>query len=165
MLPTWLPAVNFPGVDPGVAFNNFSPRLGFTYDLRGNAKTLVHANWALYYGQVGTGGGTVATGYAYEVNPVTAVTVRYPWVDANGDKIAQPSEIIASTKPLSVSGNWNPLNPTAVSTANTIDPNLKNDSTQEFIVGLDHQFPAASRSASTTSGGSTPTSRTSPCRI
>ena len=142
LLPQWLPAVDFPGVDPGITFNNFSPRLGFTYDLRGSGKTLVHANWALYYGQVGTGGGTVATGYAFEVNPVTAVTVRYPWVDANGDKVAQPSEIIASTKPLAVSGNWNPLNPSAVSTANTIDPKLKNDSTQEFIVGFDHQFPA-----------------------
>src|SRR6185295_7838765 len=39
----WLPAINFPGADPGVVFNTFSPRLGFTYDLTGNAKTLARA--------------------------------------------------------------------------------------------------------------------------
>ncbi len=140
LLPDWLPAVDFPGVDPGIVFNNVSPRLGFTYDLRGTGQTLVHANWALYYGQVGSGGGTVATGYAFAINPVTPVTVRYPWVDANNDKTAQTSEIIASSKPLAVTGNWSPLNPTAVATANTIDPELKNDNTQEVIVGFDHQL-------------------------
>jgi len=141
LLPDWLPAVDFPGVDPGIVFNNVSPRVGFTYDLRGGGKTLAHANWALYYGQVGSGGGSVATGYAFAINPVTPVTVRYPWVDANGDKFAQTSEIVASSKPLAVTGNWSPLDPGAVATANTIDPNLKNDNTQEIIVGLDHQLP------------------------
>ena len=34
-LPTLLPAVTFAGVDPGVMFNNFSPRVGLTYDLDG----------------------------------------------------------------------------------------------------------------------------------
>ena len=140
VLPALLPAVDFAGADPGVVFNNFSPRLGVTYDLRGDAKTVVHANWAIYFGQVGTGGAPVPTGYAYEINPVTAVSVRFPWVDANGDKIAQPNEIVVSTKPLAVSGNWNPLDPTAVSTANKVDPNLKNERTQEFIIGIDREF-------------------------
>ena len=31
----WLPAINFPGADPGIVFNNFSPRLGLTYDFSG----------------------------------------------------------------------------------------------------------------------------------
>ena len=35
ILPAQLPAINFPGADPGVKFNNFSPRLGFTYDVTG----------------------------------------------------------------------------------------------------------------------------------
>ena len=52
----WLPAIDFPGADPGVAFNNFSPRLGLTYDLTGNGKTIARANYARYFGQVGTGG-------------------------------------------------------------------------------------------------------------
>jgi hypothetical protein len=40
------------------------------------------------------------------------------------------------TKPVvAPSGNWDPNNPTAVATRNTIDPNIKNDTTDEFIVG------------------------------
>jgi hypothetical protein len=134
LAPDWLPAATFGGTDTGVVFNNFSPRLGFTYDLSGRGKTLVHANGARYYGQVGTGN------LASQINPLTAVTARYPWVDANGDKVAQANEVMVSNKPLAFSGNWDPLNPTAVGTANTIDPNIKNDTTDEFIVGADHEI-------------------------
>ena len=38
-----------------------------------------------------------------------------------------------------VTGNWDPKNPSAATTANTIDPNLKNDTTDEFIVGVSHE--------------------------
>ena len=87
LLPTWLPAVSFGGVDPGIVYNNFSPRVGATYDISGNGKTIARANYARYYGQVGTGG------VAGQVNPLSSVTVRYPWTDLNGDRIAQTSEI------------------------------------------------------------------------
>jgi hypothetical protein len=70
------------------------------------------------------------------------VSVRYPWVDLNGDKFVQANEILASNKPLAVTGNWDPNNPTAVTTANTVDPNLKNDRTDEFILGVDHEIGA-----------------------
>jgi len=55
ILPALLPAASFDGVDPGIVFNNFSPRLGVTYDITGNGKTIARANYARYYGQVGTG--------------------------------------------------------------------------------------------------------------
>ena len=77
----WLPAIDFPGADPGVAFNNFSPRLGFTYDLTGNGKTIARANYARYYGQVGNGG------VASTINPVGTTTLRYPWIDANSERL------------------------------------------------------------------------------
>jgi hypothetical protein len=133
LLPGLLPAVSFNGVDPGIKFNNFSPRIGMTYDLTGNGRTLVRVNYARYYGQVGNGG------VAGQVNPLSSVTVRYPWVDLNGDEMVQANEVMPANGNFanfqSISGNWNPNNPTAVTTANTIDPNLKNDTTDEFIVG------------------------------
>jgi hypothetical protein len=46
----------------------------------------------------------------------------------------------AEGTPLAVTGNWDPNNPTAVTTANTVDPNLKNDRTDEFIAGFDHEI-------------------------
>jgi hypothetical protein len=138
LVPQLLPGITFPGADPGVKFHNFSPRLGLTYDLTGTGKTLAKVNYAMYFGQVGTGG------IASQVNPVTRVSVRYPWVDLNGDKFVQANEVQLGSNggrtPLAVTGNWDPNNPTAVTTANTVDPNLKNDRTDEFIAGFDHEI-------------------------
>jgi hypothetical protein len=140
LVPQLLPAVSFPGTDPGVKFNNFSPRVGFTYDIAGNGKTIARANYAMYYGQVGT------AGVSGQVNPVSRVSVRYPWIDLNGDKFVQANEVNLGTNggklPLNVVGNWDPNNPTAVTTANTVDPNLRNDRTDEFILGVDHELGA-----------------------
>jgi hypothetical protein len=145
LVPDLLPSVKFAGVDPKIVFNNFSPRLGFTFDLTGNAKTLVHANFAYYYGQVGNGA------VANQLNPVGAVTLRYQWQDANHDGLVQPSEIydkngnqygtpgFNSANFVAQSGNWIASNPGSPTTANTVDPHLKNDTTAEFIVGMDHQ--------------------------
>src|SRR3954453_13232592 len=140
--PDWLPAATFPGADPNVAFNDFSPRLGFTYDLTNNGKTIVKANYAMYYGQVGTGG------VASQLNPVSRVTARYRWIDSDHDKFVDSNEIVnAAGAPAAVThtlvtptGNWSPLNPTAVTTANTVDPDLKNDRTREFIAGVDREI-------------------------
>jgi hypothetical protein len=139
LVPQLLPAVNFPGADPGIIFHNFSPRLGLTYDLRGDGKTLAKANYASYWGQVGT------SGVSGIVNPVTRVSVRYPWIDFNGDKFVQANEVQLGTNngrtPLAPpTGNWDPNNPTAVTTANTVDPNMKNDRTDEVIIGVDHEI-------------------------
>jgi hypothetical protein len=140
--PQWLPGVSFPGMDPGVKFNDFSPRLGFTYDLTNDSRTIVKANWATYYGQVGTGG------VASQLNPVSRVSARYRWIDANHDKFVDANEIVNATgAPAAVTdtlvaptGNWSTSNPTAVTTANTVDPDLKNDRTREFIVGVDREI-------------------------
>src|SRR5262249_25057781 len=147
LLPAVLPAVNFAGNDPAVKFNNLSPRVGTTYDVTGDGKTLVRANYAMYWGQVGVGG------VAGQVNPVTRVSVRYPWVDLNHDKFVQANEINDSagvplaaggdiSKYLALTGNWNPAAPGSPTTANSVDSNLKNDRTDEFIVGFDREIGA-----------------------
>src|SRR5207237_5015265 len=133
---SWLPGISFNGADPGAKFNNFSPRLGFTYDLQGNGKTLVRANYALYYGQVGTGA------IASTINPVGTTTLRYPWADLNRNGVADPGEIQLSASPLSASTNWSAANPANNISANSVDPNLKNDRTDELIVGLDRALAA-----------------------
>jgi hypothetical protein len=137
ILPDWLPAASFAGTDPGIIFNNFSPRVGLTYDIQGTGKTIARANYARYYGQVGTGG------IASQVNPVNAAFVRFPWNDLNGDKFVQANEVITGVNNvLATGGNYDPANPTRVGTANTIAPNLKNDVTDEFILGFDREVGA-----------------------
>jgi hypothetical protein len=129
----WLPGIDFPGADPGVAFNDFSPRLGVTYNLTGDGRTLARANFARYYGQVGNGG------VAATINPVGSTTLRYPWSDANRNQVAEIGEIVLSAKPLNASTNWSAANPANTVSANSVDPNLKNDTTDELILGLDRE--------------------------
>jgi hypothetical protein len=134
---TWLPGINFAGADPGVAFNNFSPRLGMTYDLSNNGKTLLRGNYARYYGQVGNG--TIAA----TVNPVAQTILRYPWIDANKDGFAQVGEVQASANPIAiVAGTWASANPGNNVSSNSVDPNVKNDSTDEVILGVDREIGA-----------------------
>ncbi len=130
----WLPGIDFQGADPGVTFNNISPRVGLSYDVTGNGKTLAKANFARYYGQVGI------SGIAGTINPVASTTLRYPWVDLNNDKVAQANEVIASANPLATAGNWSAASPAATQSANSVDPNIRNDFTDEFIVGFDREI-------------------------
>jgi hypothetical protein len=129
----WLPGIDFQGADPGVAFNDFSPRVGFTYDLTGDGRTIAKANYARYFGQVGNGG------IAATVNPVGTTTLRYPWTDSNNNAVADVGEITLGPNPISASTNWSAAEPGRTRSANSVDPNLKNDTTDEFIVGIDRE--------------------------
>lgn len=134
--PTLMPSVDFQGADAGVIWKDFSPRVGFTYDLTGNGRNVVSSSYATYFGQMGPGqlsNVLAATG---------AVFVRYPWNDANGDGFVQANEVTTTGTPLSRSGAYDPANPTNASSPNRVDPNIKNDRTREFIVGFDRQLAA-----------------------
>jgi hypothetical protein len=131
IVPDKLPALNFPGAESGVSFTDVSPRFGVTWDLTGSAKTILKASANRFYGQfVGTVG---------IINPVGLTTVRYPWTDANGDKFVQRGELDLS-RLLTFSANYNPNNPANVTSANRVDPNLKNDIVNEVIAGIDHEL-------------------------
>ena len=131
--PQLMPAIDFQGADAGVVWKDFSPRIGATYDLKGDGKTVVSSSYAIYYGQMAPGqlsANLAATG---------AVFVRYPWTDTNGDTFVQPSEVNTSVPFLSKSNAYDPANPTSTTSPTTVDPNVKNDRTREFIVGFDRQ--------------------------
>ena len=99
-----------------MAFNDLSPRLGFTYDLTGNGRTIAKANYARYFGQVGNGG------VAATVNPVAATTLRYPWTDVNNNGFADVGEIALGPNPIAASTNWSAANPARTVSANSVDP-------------------------------------------
>jgi hypothetical protein len=133
ILPDLLPAVDFGGADSGVTYTDWSPRFGVTVDLVGNGKTVAKASAAIYYGQ------GIFT--AEHLNPINAVTLRYPWTDRNGDLQVQRSELNLS-RLLTFSGNYDPANPASATTGNHVDPALNNDRTREFIAGIDHELVA-----------------------
>jgi hypothetical protein len=57
----------------------------------------------------------------------------------NGDRFVQRGELDLQ-RLLFFSPNYDPANPASVSTSVSIDPNLANDRTAEFIAGLDHEL-------------------------
>jgi hypothetical protein len=67
-------------------WNSIVPRIGVVYDLQGNGKTVLKANYGLY--RHNPGPGAAASG-----NPnQSAKTVTYGWRDANGDRHFQLGE-------------------------------------------------------------------------
>jgi hypothetical protein len=134
LFPSLMPAINFPGVDSGVVWDDVSPRLGFTYDLSGVGKSLVRGSYSMYFGQMAPGQ------LAGELVAISQVSIRYPWVDANGDKFVQAPEVNTSVPFLTKSAAFDPTNPTSFASPGRVDPNIKNDRTQEFILGYQHEL-------------------------
>ena len=127
IVPDRLPALSFPGADPGISFTDVSPRFGATWDLSGDGKSIVKVSANRFYGQF--------VGTANIINPVGATLVRFPWADANGDRFVQRSELDL-TRLLAFSANYNTANPANVISLNRVDSNLKNDIVNEVIAGV-----------------------------
>lgn len=132
-VPQIMPAIQFPGLDSGVVWNDISPRIGATYDLFGTARSILKSSFATYYGQMGPG---QLTGNLISIG---AVFARYPWVDANGDRFVQANELTITSNPVR-SGTLNLADPTNYRSQGRVDPNIKNDRTREFIVGLQQEL-------------------------
>jgi hypothetical protein len=133
IIPTIMPAISFPGISSGVVWNDVSPRLGMTYDLFGTGKSVARASYSLYFGQMDTGE------LANEMISIGQVSVRYPWADLNGDTFVQGNELNTTTF-LTKSAAFDPTNPTSFLSPGRIDPNLKNDRTREFVLGLQQEL-------------------------
>jgi hypothetical protein len=114
----------FPAVNNLLTWNLPAPRVGMTYDVRGNGKTVLKANAALYWWNPGTGSVDEL------VNP-NAVdwNRRFAWNDANGDRLWQPGEQGAA--PTSQAGGVG---------STILDANLKDTRTKEVAGWLEHEL-------------------------
>ena len=103
-----------------------APRLGFTYDLTGNGKTVVKANYALYWWNPGT------TAIDSLVNPNSPDWWRrYAWTDRNNDGVWQNGEQGAA--PTSSNGGVG---------STQLDPNLQDQRTREAAFWLEREVAA-----------------------
>lgn len=133
IIPDRLPAVTFGGADSGVVWSNLSPRVGLNYDVFGTGKTVAGVTVSRYYGQPGV------AALEATLNPVTAVSLRYKWNDLNRDELVTANELDFSSL-LNQTGNYNPANPGSPTTINRVDPDVKNETTDEVIIGFQHEL-------------------------
>jgi hypothetical protein len=118
--PVSVPAKTFARVDQ-YTWNVAAPRVGMVVDLAGNGKTVVKANYGLYWHNPGVQLGGAG-------NPNTAnKSQTYAWNDRNGDRRWQPGEegVLQSS---SLEGNI------------TVDPNVKPPYTHEASAWFEQQL-------------------------
>ena len=102
-------------------WNNIGPRIGMTYDLAGDGKTVVKASYGLFWHNPGPG-------VSADANPnQNNKSVTYTWADRNGDRRYQLGEESA--------------NPTASTLAGTIqlDPNITSPYSHDASFYLERQ--------------------------
>jgi len=128
----YLPDLTSPAVKNALSWNSASPRIGVTYALDQNRKTLLRGSYAMFASQLGNGSSSfVAVGqYRY---------IAFDAVDLNGDHIAQPNEIDFDS--FEYSNGLNINNPSSLETINKIG-NYSIPKTHEVIFGIDRELRA-----------------------
>jgi len=131
--PNVVPGFTFAGFRTPFTWNNVSPRAGITYALDEARKTILRASFSRYAGQLNTG----TVGFT---NPSSqAGNATYRWTDLNGDHFAEANEVDL-TQRLSAANGFNPDNPTSVTSANVLDPNLAAPKTSSIVAGVEREL-------------------------
>jgi len=131
--PNLVPGLTFAGYDSPFVWNTFSPRAGVTVALDASGRTIARASYSRYASQL-------SPSLIGVINPSSSVgSATYRWGDLNGDHFAQNNEVLTNLR-LTQAGGFNPANPTAVVSANQVDPNLKAPRTDSFVAGVDREL-------------------------
>ncbi|MDP2321768.1 MAG: TonB-dependent receptor [Acidobacteriota bacterium] len=100
-------------------WKNFSPRLGFTFDLSGDGKTPLKGSYSRYNDQVFT--------YLFQ-GPMAWRQSLHRWTDTNSNRLVD-------------SGEFGPVISTS-GTGGNVDPNSKRPYWTEFILGIERELMA-----------------------
>ena len=135
--PNLLPSFSYPGGQT-LSWNNVSPRVGVTYSIGADKKTLLRAAANRYVDQMG--GSTI-----YDVTPLRYGYVYYYFTDVNGNKRVDPGELQTSGGPFGNGVyNWgyniDPSNPANPKSTIRWDKNLKAPHTDELLLGLEREL-------------------------
>jgi hypothetical protein len=126
--PELLPAVHYAGQDAGFRWSDLTPRLGVSYALGAERKTLLRASYSRFADQL-------ATGFAGFLNPLGGVSYRYFLSSNNGDPHLDPSDL--GPEIFSPSANLNPFTLEPLQ-SNAVNPNLSAPITDELLLGVEH---------------------------
>ncbi len=129
-LPGVLPAVSFQKQDIGFEWKDFTPRLGLTYALGPERKTLLRASYSRFADQLGTGTGSF-------LNPLGSPGYVYFYTSNSGQPNLTPNQILGS--PIGYSSNVNPVTGLPLQ-SNALDSNLKAPKTDELLLSVEHSL-------------------------
>ena len=116
--------IEFPENNNVVDFNNFAPRLGVTYDVRGDGRTVAKFNYGTYWWNPGAD-------FLFNVNENSnAWWRRYRWADRNGDRVWQPGE------------EGTLVSQRGGAALESLDPDLENTRTNEIATFLEQEVMA-----------------------
>ncbi|HEV8238556.1 MAG TPA: hypothetical protein VGS57_04230, partial [Thermoanaerobaculia bacterium] len=126
-----LPAVSVGSFDSGFEWTNITPRLGITYALGAERKTLLRASYSRFADQLGAATANWTNplrgpGYAYFLTTQP--------VAAGNDAFVSPDEILA---PIGYSANVNPVT-FGLLNSNGVDPDLEAPISDEVLLGVEH---------------------------
>lgn len=125
----WLPGGSSGSAGGLVNWNNFSPRVGFTYDITGDAKTLLKGNFALYPS-------TLGINEVYYMQNTTWKELDFWWMeDTNGDGVPQADEVYWD---FPIYWNHEPGDPNRV--VNAIADDLGSPQTLEVVIGVEREI-------------------------
>jgi len=131
--PEVMPALDFEGNDAdGIRWSSLSPRLGITYALGEERRTLLRGSFSQYPRPLGLD----------EISRVNPVSGQWSWIvflDSPGGY----SGFYDDGEQYAVGGGFrgfDPANPTALETSNKNDPDMDPELTREFILGVEHSF-------------------------
>jgi len=136
ILPNALPAVSTSSHDIGFEWKSFTPRLGLTYAIGAERKTLLRASYSRFADQLGTATGSFLNtlnlpGYAYFYTSNTGqptVNTGQILVDPFGDPFGTP---------FAVSANVNPITGGLLQ-SNALSSGLTAPKTDELLLGIEH---------------------------
>jgi hypothetical protein len=132
--PDILPAASFAGDKQALVWKGISPRIGMTYELGSDHRTVLRASYSRYMDQLGSS----AVGAS---NPFYQVQmIYYYWTDLNHDNLAQRNEL----GDFETSRFVDPKNPTGLAVSNgRLDYGMKPPQTNEFILGTEREIMPA----------------------
>jgi hypothetical protein len=132
-LPATMPALTATPVKNAITWNSATPRLGLTYALDENRKTVARASYAMFASQIGSGESGIISTIQYS-------GIYYYAIDLNGNKAADANELLLGLGNAGYYG-FDPANPTSLKSVNQIG-DYTTPRSHEVMFGLDRELMA-----------------------
>jgi hypothetical protein len=131
VLANLMPALTATAVKNAITWNSVTPRLGLTYALDANRKTVARASYAMFASQIGSGEAGI-------ISTIQYTGIYYYAIDTNGNKAADANELLLGLGNAGYYG-FDPANPTKQTTNNKIGDYVTPRS-HELMFGLDREL-------------------------